>query len=91
MSYMLCDIFNKDGDFVLAHFDPYRVGTEAEIEYRDKIFNSSGQLRSRVEEVLEDAVYNNGWSWDSDAVKCFHANVHGRSTKGSYPAIYYWR
>jgi hypothetical protein len=87
----LSNIFDKTGNFKLKYFDPYCVANEKEGHFRSLIFDKSGNLHDHLEEAIPSFVDENSLSPWCDAVICYHAQQSGNSTKGKYPAIYYWR
>lgn len=80
------DCFNEKGDFK-DFFDPYR---DHDHEFKKFLFDD-GNLRDELWSDLKTFINKNNFHFTCDAISLYHADMHGGNTKGSYPAIYYWR
>lgn len=89
---MFDNIFDEKGNFLLKHFDPYRLDEDnpEEKAFYDRIFDEDGALKESIYD-LQKFVSQNEFPIFSDAVKLFYAQEHGSKTCRSYPAIYMWR
>ena len=94
------DLFDRHGNFLIVHFDPYRKPDydEEYTKYWDNLFcgeddswGNYGSIKRVVGENLHKIIRAEKWSPFCDAVKLMYAQEHGINTKGNYPAIYMWR
>lgn len=95
MKKELQELFTKDGQFSFQdHYDPYRVGeNKSEKYYHSLLFNENGSAKEEIHKLVYDELMANptAYPFNCDMMCYYHAEQHGMGTKGSYPAIYYWR
>lgn len=92
MKKELKDCFDKDGEFIIPGFDPFRMKTDdpAEQELYESLFDENGYLNDR--KGMADLIAKNKWDPWCNAVKCYYASVCIDSgCGGNYTAIYAWR
>jgi len=88
------NVFKKNGEFIRSDFDPYR-DRDSDDKFKkicwDFLFDEDGCLNYNIhlsEFINKNKKYISPYS---DIIALYHADIHGSSTKGAYPAIYYWR
>lgn len=85
------DCFDKDGNFIIKGFDPYRVGDDTdEQELKNYLFDEDGYALHDADIV--QLLHKNNWNWTCDAIKYYYSSVCIDANCGNnYTAIYAWR
>lgn len=86
------DCFDKNGNFVIPNFDPYRVKEDNinEQELYSYLFDEDGYALHDGDIV--DILHKNNWNWTCDAIKYYYAaECIDANCKGNYTAVYAWR
>lgn len=84
--------FDKDGNFIIPGFDPYRVPDDDKDKQslRDFLFDEDGYAKWSSE--MFDLIEKKKWAWNSSAVLYYYSGVCiDCNCKGNYTAIYAWR
>lgn len=57
------------------------------------LFNENRSAKEEIYELVYDELMANPatYPFNCDMMCYYHAEQHGMGTKGSYPAVYYWR
>lgn len=87
------DCFDKNGNFVIPGFDPYRVGDDINKQELYKyLFDEDGYANIEPRHYVYDLIEKNNFPFTCDAVKYYYAaECIDANCKGNYTAVYAWR
>lgn len=87
------DCFDKNGNFIIPDFDPYRVGNDINKQELYKyLFNEDGSANPVSLHYVFDLIVKNNFHFTCDAVKYYYAaKCIDPNCKGNYTASYAWR